>query len=60
VVQAKSNSRLHLGHVQDFVLPTLTPPSSPESSLRTHNYAQQLEANDLAALMMATIQMQQQ
>ncbi|KAH8372717.1 hypothetical protein KR009_003437 [Drosophila setifemur] len=52
VVQAKSHqaSRLHLGHVQDFVLPTLTPPSSPESSLRSHNYAQQLEASDLAAL----------
>ncbi|XP_017105930.2 Krueppel-like factor luna [Drosophila bipectinata] len=62
VVQAKSHqaSRLHLGHVQDFVLPTLTPPSSPESSLRSHNYAQQLEASDLAALIQQQQQQQQQ
>ncbi|XP_017068856.1 Krueppel-like factor luna [Drosophila eugracilis] len=63
VVQAKSHpggsARLHLGHVQDFVLPTLTPPSSPESSLRSHNYAQQLEANDLAALIQQQQQQQQ-
>ncbi|EDV56543.1 Krueppel-like factor luna [Drosophila erecta] len=63
VVQAKnhpgSNARMHLGHVQDFVLPTLTPPSSPESNLRSHNYAQQLEANDLAALIQQQQQQQQ-
>ncbi|EDW90053.1 Krueppel-like factor luna [Drosophila yakuba] len=64
VVQAKSHpgssARMHLGHVQDFVLPTLTPPSSPESNLRNHNYAQQLEANDLAALIQQQQQQQQQ
>ncbi|XP_033254604.1 Krueppel-like factor luna isoform X1 [Drosophila miranda] len=65
VVQAKSQvgngARLHLGHVQDFVLPTLTPPSSPESSLRSlSNYAQKIEANDLAVLIQQQQQQQQQ
>ncbi|KAH8280330.1 hypothetical protein KR018_002882, partial [Drosophila ironensis] len=62
VVQPKFHqaSRLHLGHVQDFVLPTLTPPSSPESSLRSHNYPQQLEASDLAALIQQQQHQQQQ
>lgn len=62
VVQAKAQRHYHLGqsHVHDLVLPTLTPPSSPESSLRSHNYAQppqqqqqrtqQIDASDLAVL----------
>ncbi|XP_030386901.1 Krueppel-like factor luna [Scaptodrosophila lebanonensis] len=80
VLQAKSqlgNARYN-GQglsVHDFVLPTLTPPSSPESSLRsTNNYAQQqqqqlhqpqptpqqIDANELAALIQQQQQHQQQ
>ncbi|KAH8407501.1 hypothetical protein KR222_004243 [Zaprionus bogoriensis] len=61
VVQAKVQRHYNLGqsHVNDIGLPTLTPPSSPESSIRNHNYAQppqqqqrahQIDATELAAL----------
>lgn len=72
VVQAKAQRHYHLGqsHVHDLVLPTLTPPSSPESSLRSHNYAQpaqqqqqrtqQIDASELAVLIRQQQRQQQQ
>ncbi|EDW58700.2 Krueppel-like factor luna isoform X1 [Drosophila virilis] len=69
VVQAKSQRRYHLGQ-HDFVLPPLTPPSSPESNLRSHNYAQpphqqlqrpqQIDASELAAILKQQQRQQQQ
>ncbi|XP_023161555.1 Krueppel-like factor luna isoform X3 [Drosophila hydei] len=69
VVQAKSQRHYQLGqdHVHNFLLPPLTPPSSPESNLRSHNYAQppqqrpqHIDANELAAILKQQQHHQQQ